>query len=398
MRNVTHSLVLVLVFAATGCSSHDGSHQEDHKDHEGHEDHADHKDGHSADEEPGTVHLTEPGQRRSGIRLGTVKSESLVGGVHVPAEVQLNPDRVAHITPMYSGQVGSVKVSLGDEVKKGQVLVTLRSVALGEARAELSRATGAVDLAVANFERQQKLRDEGIGSKRNLLEAQGELRRARAELAAARDRLQVYGGSLQAGASVSIRSPLAGVIIERHATPGEVVGTDRPMFVVADTSRVWIAGRVYEQDVAAARLGASARITLQAFPGRSWTGSVEYVGRVLDEHSRTLPIRVELDNSAGELRAGLFADIALSPPGVHTALVASVPEEAVVNIGDQPVVFVPGGGPGEFRSVPVSLGSRSGGLVELRTGPGVGDNVVVAGAFTLKSELLRAQMSDGHAH
>ncbi len=334
---------------------------------------------------------------RNGIRVAPVANERLAGGVVAPAEVQLNPDRTAHITPVVPGQVAEARAALGDRVERGQVLAVLRSVEIGEARSALARARAKLEVARSASRRQEELRRESIGSERAFLEAQGALREAEAESASAVERLRVYGGSSGSGAAVSIKSPLGGVVIERHATVGEVVSTERPMFVVADVARVWVMGRVYEQDVAAVRVGAAAVVTLQAYPGRTWSGTLSYVAPALDESSRTLAIRVELDNPDGVLRPGLFGSITIASSDGTAAPVPAVPEEAVQRVGGRDVVFVPGSAPGEFRAVPVTTGARTGGKVEIREGLGAGDPVVVSGAFTLKSELLRSELGE-HGH
>jgi len=366
-----------------------------------HDEHA-HEADHDDHDEPapgGMVRVSKAGLERSGIRTEPVRLERLVGGIDVPAEVQLNPNRTAHVTPMVAGQIDEVYVSLGDTVKAKQALATMRSVALGEARSAVTNARAAVEVARANFVRQEELKREGIGSQRAYLEAQGDLRSSESDLAAATERLHVYGGRKGAGSTTTIRSPLAGIVIERHATAGEVVSEGSSLFMVSDLSRVWIVGRVYEQDVAAARVGAPAVVSLQAYPGKSWPGEVSYVSHTLDPHSRTLDIRVELDNSDGTLRPGLFGRISLSPEGDLTEQVSVIAQSSVQRVEGQTLVFVATEEPGVFRTAFVTLGARAHGKVEIRDGLAEGDQVVVSGAFTLKSELLRGQLSEGdHQH
>jgi len=350
-------------------------------------------------EPEGMVRISEIGLERSGIRTEPVRLEQLVGGIEVPAEVQLNPDRTAHITPMVAGRIDQVHASLGDSVEANQALVTMRSVALGEARSSAANARSAVEVARANFVRQEELKREGIGSQRAYLEAQGELRSAESDLSASNERLQVYGGRKGAGSTTTIRSPLGGTVIERHATAGEVVSEGSSLFMVSDLSRVWVVGRVYEQDVAAARIGAPASVSLQAYPGKEWQGEVSYVSHTLDPHSRTLAIRIELDNSDGTLRPGLFGKISLSPDGDGARRVAAISKSAVQRVDGQALLFVATDEPGVFRPAFVTLGARSQGKVEVRDGVVEGDEVVVSGAFTLKSELLRGRLSEGdHEH
>ncbi len=391
MRNASIRWTAIALLLLAGCR---GDQHDEHADHE--HDHAAHQDPNEASQ---AIRLSPSAVQRSGIRAEPVTRERLVGGIDVLAEVQLNPDRTAHITPMVPGQIEEVRVALGDQVKAGETLATMRSVALGEARSSVANARAAVEVARANFRRQEELQREGIGSQRAYLEARGALRRAEADLAAAGDRLQVYGGRKGSGSTTTIRSPLDGTVIERHASPGEVASSESELFVIADLSRVWVVGRVYEQDVSAARVGAPAVVSLQAYPGRTWEGEVGYVASTLDADTRTLPIRVELDNPEGILRPGLFGKISLSPPGDEGSSVLAIPQGAVQRLDGHTLVFVSGEEEGVFRPVFVTTGARARGKVEVRDGLVEGDQVVTSGAFTLKSELLRGQLSEGdHEH
>ena len=345
-----------------------------------------------------SVKLTPEAVARSGIEIAQVNEISLTGGVDAPAELQLDPDRTAHITPLVSGRIEEVRAVLGQEVKKNDVLLKLRSVTLGQARADIAQARAAVDVAQAAFDRQEELEREGIGARRAFLEARADLRKAEAELSAAIERVRVYSGRGGSGSITWIRSPLDGTVIERHATPGEVIHSERPVFVIADLARVWVVGRLYEQDVIVARLGAPATITLPAYPGRVWEGTVSYVASTLDPHTRTLPIRVELDNPDGLLRPGLFGTLSLSPDSKARQRVVAVPEGAIQQVNGQSVVFVPGTDTGSYSVVPVTVGVRMRGQAEILSGLESGDHTVISGAFTLKSELMRAQLAEGHEH
>jgi len=387
---------MVALSLLSSCQSRPQPDEHDHETaHGAHGDHDDHDDH----ERDGMVQISKIGLERSGIRTEPVRAEQLIGGIDAPAEVQLNPNRTAHVTPMVAGQLGDVRVSLGDTVEANQVLATMRSVALGEARSSVANARADVEVARANFVRQEELKREGIGSQRAYLEAQGALRGAESDLAAANERLHVYGGRKGSGSTTTIRSPLSGVVIERHGTPGEVVSEGSSLFTVSDLSRVWVVGRVYEQDVAAARIGAPVVVSLQAYPGKMWEGEVSYVSHTLDPHTRTLDVRVELDNPEGTLRPGLFGRIALSPDHDSAEQVAVIPESAVQRIDGQTMVFVATDELGVFVPTFVTLGARARGKVEVRDGVVEGDQVVVSGAFTLKSELLAGQISEGdHQH
>ena len=385
-------------------------HDNDAHDHAGHEAHgedADNLHARTNDEEPthtdhaeeeGIVHLSGEAIARSNIRVGIAASGSLQDTLDVPAEIELDPDAVAHINPLLEGLLVEVNVSLGDRVTPNQPLATQRSVELGQARAELARATALRDVAKQTRDRQDQLRAEGINSARHQAEAQLALDQARAERDAARSKLRVYGARAGRGSDLSITSPIAGEIIERHATRGESVSPEDTLFIVADLSKVWIIGDVYEQSISRVTEGMNATLTLDAYPGRSWRGRVDHIGAQLDEATRTLPVRVELDNPDGTLRPGLFGTLRLTTPHATAGTSTLVPLDAVQTLDNQTVVFVPGPAPDTFEARAVTIGRQNKQTAELSDGLSAGAPFVTSGAFILKSELIRSQLGHGHAH
>jgi cobalt-zinc-cadmium efflux system membrane fusion protein len=343
------------------------------------------------------VKISREAIERSGIRIESALAVPAAGGIEVPAEVQAEPDKQAHVSSIVSGQIARVSASVGARVEAGQTLVVIRSVALGAARAQVARSRANVEVAEANFRRQEELQREKIGAERHFLEAQAELRRAQAEQSAAERALEVYGRG-GSGSEVTIKSPIAGRVISRHATVGEVVAPSDVLFEIVDISRVWVVGRVYQQNAGAIHEGMSTILTLQALSGRTFTAPLDYVAPALDERTRTLPVRVVLDNPDGMLRPGLFGTLSISPAGDTGDSVPAISSSAVQRLGDETVVFVPANEDGEFRAVSVTVASRGGDLVRLRSGLAAGDRYVAEGAFVLKSELSRGELGEGHAH
>ncbi len=397
MRSALGLSVMLVLSASCGNSAASGTGGDgEHADGE----HADgeHADGEHADgQERAVVRLSEAAIARHDVRIANVESQTLVGGVDVPAEVQLDPARVAHVTSLAAGRLSSVGANVGDRVEKGQVLAALESAELGETRSSVDRAQATLEAARSSYERQKQLHEEGIGAERAFVEARSELRQAEAALASVRRRLGVYGKG-GSGASSFIRSPLAGEIIERHASVGEVVGPDAPLFVVADLRRVWIIGRVYPQQVAAASKGKPITLSLDAYPGRTWSAALDYVAPTLDEATRTLQVRAELDNAEGQLRPGLFGTLSLPPAGSDGDKVPTIAADAVLDLDGQPSVFIPDDESGTYRAVPVTVGARSHGRVAITSGLEPGQAYVASGSFVLKSQLLSAELGEGHAH
>lgn len=387
--------VLVAIFAAVGCDEASSQHDEN-QDEGGHEEHGEHE-GHDEASTPGEIALEPEAIEQAGIEVGAVETGSLRDNARVTATVEHDINRVAHIAPLAEGQIADVRATLGEEVESGQILAVMRSVELGEARAAVHEAKAALDVARQNFERQEKLVDKGIAAERSFVEARGQLKTAQARYDAARSKLRTLGVSGGRGPTYPLKSHINGTIIEQHASVGETKGPQDELFVVADQSEVWVIGRVAEKDAHQVRPGMPAQVTLDAYPGKQWTGSVDWIGSTVDSDTRLLPIRVELDNPESQLKPGMFGAITLSA-GDAAKQVPMVPVGAVQQLDGKSVVFVPGEHDGDFRAQPVELGAEGGGKVEIVSGLSPDSQVVIKGAFDVKAAMTAAGRSAAHHH
>ncbi len=397
MKRFSIVLVSLLQLVSTlSCSrdetveaSHDGGHDAE-PEHDAADDHA------------AEVRLNAHVIERNGIRTEAAQRRLLLGALEVPAEVQVNPDRTVHVASLAFGQLIEINATLGDYVKAGDVLATVRSVELGRLRAELTEARARKRAADSEYSRAKTLASEGISAKKAAIEARARAKSAAADVSAAQTSLAVFGSKRKGGAEFFLRSSITGQVIERHASPGEVVSSASTPFVIADLSEVWVIGRVYEQELAQVSKGMLAEVALIAYPGRTWSGDVDYVSSTLDEDTRTVAVRVVLDNRDGLLRPGMFGTIAVANTDSTTKQggteVLSVPDTAIVTLGDRTVVFVTGDDPEAFLARDVVPGARAHGFVEIREGLAEGIPVVTHGAFVLKSELLKSSIGEGHEH
>lgn len=358
----------------------------------------DHDEREEHDEQSQRVRLSSAAIERAGIQTGIVRPGTLADGLRLTAEVTFNPDQVAHVSPLVEGQLVEVSARIGQSIDVDADLATLRSVELGAARAELARASAMLDVAGQTTERQQRLRDEGINSERSLLDAQLAEAQARAERDAARSWLRALDAAPSGGADMALRSPIAGEIVERHATRGESVSTSDTLFVIADLSEVWVIGHATQDQIAALRPGMPATLTLMSYPGRTWSGEIDYVGAFIEADSRTLPVRVVLDNSDGALRPGLAGELTVGSTVGDVAGGVIVPRSAVQQMDGRSVVFVASDETGEFDLRPVTVQRDDGTSVELLGGVDAGETIVTSGAFILLSELMRDELGHGHDH
>ena len=199
-----------------------------------------------------------------------------------------------------------------------------------------------------------------------------------------------------------IAAELRAVGIDTCCAPtADIAGPETHLFTVADLRSLWIEVDVYEADADRVRAGSAAAVVTRAIPGESFPGHVTYAGGVVDSATRTVKVRVEVDNQQGRLRPGMYAEVRIeeqsatraAPPAGDSSVVVS--ELAVQDLDGQAVVFVPEGVAGRFVARAVTVGPRlPGGLVTILGGLTVGEQVVTRGAFQLKSELLKESFGD----
>lgn len=337
-----------------------------------------------------TVILDTTAQRLAGIQLvtasGASSDELLANGT-----ITYDADRVAVVAPRAEGRLTAVQADLGQEVGAGQVLATVESPDVGQTRGDLERARATVSVAKRNYEREKRLFEQEISPQKEMLDAEVIYRSAEADFNSALSRLRSYGATSGSGGAYGLRSAVAGTVVERNASPGQIVGPTSNVFTVADLRHVWIAVDAYETDLKRVHRGAAAAVTVTALPGETFKGRVTFAGGVVDTTSRTVKLRVTVENETRRLRPGMFAQVRITAPsGVPSTGVVSLPEIAVQDVNGKPTVFVEIAS-GRFAARSVSVGNRaSGGTVVVTSGVRVGDRVVVQGAFQLKSELLKA--------
>lgn len=344
-----------------------------------------------------TVELGADADVRDDLEVRPVELGDLRSRMRITAVVRHDINRVVHVTPLVEGQIDEIYATLGDDVERGEVLAVMRSVGLGEARSDVRQTESALEVKRQNYERLEDLADGGLVSERYFLEARGEFEQARARHRSAQARLDTLGVSRGTGPNYPLASQIDGTILEQHASVGETKTARDEVYVIADQSVVWVIGRVPESSAAAVRPGMVARVTLGAYPERSWEGTVDWIAQTIDEETRMLPIRVELDNPENLLKPGMFATIHLSADRSGRRIPV-VPVGAVQTLRGHDIVFIPGEDDRAFRAVPVETGTEDGGRVEIVEGLSEDSSVVVEGAFELKAVLTAGIRDSSHQH
>jgi len=304
----------------------------------------------------------------------------------VTGVVQPDIARAVPVISLASGRVVEVKARLGDVVKKGQLLLRVRSNDVSGAYQTYVKAANDERLARQQLERAQVLYDKGAVAKSALEQAENAEGDAKADLNAATEQLQLLGIDKEHPSGiVDIVAPTSGVITDQQVTNAAgVQGLSGPNpFTISDLSFVWIVCDVYENDLDAVRVGEFADIRLNAYPNQVFKGRIDNILPILDPNIRTAKVRIEVPNP-GKMRVGMFVTATFYGKQLETR--AAVPATAILHLHDRDWVYAPVS-PGHFKRLEVVTGNMlSGNLQEVISGIKPGDQVV-SNALPLQNTL-----------
>lgn len=316
-------------------------------------------------------------------------------------ELRPNEQTYAEVGAPIPSRVVSLSAASGDKVRPGQVLATLQSSDVGKVRADAITAQAKLGLAKQTLERKRRLSVERIVSQREVQEAEANVESANAELRATHTTLRSLGVSASEAENTdspnfTLPSPISGTVIDRDAVQGQLAEPSKPLFRVGNLTRLWLTVHAFERDAVRVRKGTLARVAFPALPARAFTGKVTLVGRQVEPDSRTVPVRIEIDNRDGVLRPGMSATAWL-PIGENAGgKVLAVPVASLQRLEERWIVFIPRG-QNEFEMRAVGRGRDLGGEVEIVSGLKPGETVVVDGAFLLKAQAERSR-GEGEEH
>ena len=367
--------------AAAGHEKHEKENA--HQEHEGENAHEEH-------EEDGALIMTAAERKAQGILTARVAPRALADAITAPGEVRTNAYASAQVTPRINAQVVARHARLDEQINKGQALVTLSSV-------EMAEAQGALIEADREWQRVRELGREVVSDQRYVA-AQVARQRAYATVRAYGmaeaqvERLLAGGDASRATGAFELVSPQAGTVIRDDFVLGEVVEAGRVLFEVSDESVLWVEAQLRPEQAGGVAVGKPARVSRD---GKRWhDGKVVQLHHRLDEGTRTQGVRIAVANEHHALHPGEYVDVTLEIAAGEAHL--AVPQAAVLLMQGAPTVFKLEGD--ELHPQPVETGVTRGGFTEIKAGLSRGDEIVIQGAFLLKSLALKSQMGDGHAH
>jgi RND family efflux transporter MFP subunit len=328
---------------------------------------------------PSVVRLTEDAIRIAGIQTEKAALRRVPLKIHETGDLSFNQKRLMNLTARAAGRIENIYAFEGDRVREGEILISLYSPDFLTSQAEFLQAAA----------RLERLTRDGLHE---------EIPSAKSLLDSARSKLILLGvneGDLtrleetrRIMPLLQVRAPFSGTVIESPIVLGDLVAEGATLFKIVDLSVLWGQVHVYEKDLSRVRQGMPALVKVHAYPGQTFHGTLTLLADVMDEKTHTVIARVEVQNSHGLLRPGMYAEVELVLASRAEALL--VPEAAVQDLEGKTVVFVPAG-ERSFRTQEVELGQKLNGWVEVVKGLSAGD-LYVRDGFLLKSEILKKNL------
>ena len=242
-------------------------------------------------------------------------------------KITYDQDKVVKLYPMVSGNVLDVKVSLGDFVEKGQTLAIVRSGEIAGVENDIVTARSNLAMAEKNLAATEDMYKSGIASEKEFSAAKNEVEKSKSELNKATTILSIYGGKQS---DYIVKSPISGYIVEKFLNPNMQIRPDNTtnLFTISDLKKIWVLANVYETDIANIKVGEDVSVTTISYPDKVFEGKIDKVYNVLDPDSKTMKVRVQLDNAGYLLKPEMFANVTVRQ--VSDSSMLAVPAKSVV--------------------------------------------------------------------
>lgn len=316
--------------------------------------------------EPGVFHV----DHAQLFKLATAETRELPTVLKSNGAVTPDVNRTIHVTSQGSGRVVDLRVRLGDNVKKGQRLLSIYSADLAGAFSDYQKAAADERLSKKAVDRAQLLLSHGAAAQKDFEQAADAEEKAKVDVQNAKQHIRILGGDpTHPSSMIELRAPVAGTIVEQNVSGFEGVKSldNSPnLFTIADLSQVWVACDVFENDLGQVHLGDSAEVRLNAFPDRAFHGKISDISRVLDPNSRSAKVRIVLANLDGALRPGMYAVANFRSRKLQQRVV--IPSTSVMRLQDRDWVFRKDGTQ-TFRQIEVhTVGETADGMHEIQDG------------------------------
>jgi cobalt-zinc-cadmium efflux system membrane fusion protein len=390
---------------------------------------------HESERTPDEFVLTAEMERRAGIEVATIQTRQLNKSNVFSSSVEATSKGTAVVNSLVHGIITRVMADVGQSVKAGEILCYINCPDLleaqsqyltsqakqQEAKAQLVQVENRIGLSKADIERISQLNKEGIASTKDLQASQTKLATTEADLAAARSLLSASNSYVAAAESrlrsfgiksssvtdsnlineLPLRSPISGTVAKRSVSAGQNVnpsassGTmqanaEDGLFTILDLRKVWVMLEVPQSEVAPLKIGVPVDFTSEVAPGKTFKGKVITTGEKFDPASRTVAVRVEIENPQLILKPGMLV-LARASESITAGSVLAAPKSAIQEVDGKQCVFVKIG-EHRYKKTEIQTGTTNSDYVQITRTLRPGEQVVTQGSFILKSEALKANL------
>jgi cobalt-zinc-cadmium efflux system membrane fusion protein len=335
------------------------------------------------------------------VKVAPVEDRDFPVEKQAVGSIDFNEDLAVQVFTPYQGKIIGLFAQVGDDVNKGQTLFTIDSPDLLQAESTLIAAAGVQELDRKNLDRLRDLFTTRAVSQHDVEQGTSDEQTAEGNLRAARDAVRIFGktdaeidgivAQRMADSTLVVRSPIAGRVTARNAAPGLFVqpGTAPAPYTVADIDTMWMLANVGEDDSPAFHVGQPVKVTVDAFPGRVFEGTVRTVGASVDPNTRRVLVRSEVKDPQHELRSGMFANFVIGVGNLQHS--PAVPVDGVVREGDGTQTVWVTADRRRFTKRTVQIGEQYEGYRQILQGVQAGELVATEGAIFLSNQLAISQ-------
>ncbi len=363
----------------------------------------------------GLIILSETQEKNIELETAVAKEQAIDLDITVPGEFRAITDNTSSVYAPVDGKIADVFVTQGQSVAAGQNLISLQSDYIGQIQSELMQniietdaniriANSQLSFAKNNFARESELLKEKITSKRDWEDAKTQYEKETANLSALiakkasmismyKQRLNLYGADTSVvdmvisthkiSPYITLKANKSGIILSRKVNSEEFVSANKELFELSDLSKIWLSGFIYADNVQSVKLGNV--VSAEIDDGNVVKGKLIYIAPSIDENTKTLEVRAEIDNAKGMLKPNLYAKMTITV-GKMEALI--IPVAAVQKFGDANLIYVEIN-PHVYEERNVELGQKTAEYAEIKSGIKAGETVVTKGSFALLGESIK---------
>lgn len=379
------------------------------------------EEGHREHEE-GVVEIPLRAQQESGLKVEQATLRPFRDSLRVTGIVGPVQTGVAHVRPLARGVVDEVFVQLGNQVRKGQPLLSYDNIELGVAIGEYLSAVSSLRASRTELDVKKKILDRSAEMLRvgavartthdireaEYRSAESFVGNARSNVAKFEEQLHRFGlsdadletlhvqrenGYHRTASHTTINAPNGGVVTAYNVNSGETVDPSSELLTITDISTLWVLADVYERDLGSVKLGSNVSIRVPTYPDEVFEGRITYISDAIEPQTRTARVRCVVDNSGKRLKLDMFATVEIPTEAIAQGV--AVPTVAIQKIENQPVVFVRRSD-STFEQRPVILGLEAKGWTQILNGVREGEAVIGVGSFYAKTAALRELIGDEH--